>query len=184
MIHMPDTPIRSHTRDLESSKQFLDAITDMVLIKGGQSHIVWANKAFRDYYNMDNEKLLGMIDSSISEPDFTQQYIRDDEKVFTTGVPLDIPEEPVVRFDGITRYFHTVKSPILDDSGKVIMTIGVSRDVTDEKAAKELLHKRNKELEDMNKFMISRELKMVELKKENGLLKHENGQLKLKLATA
>jgi PAS domain S-box-containing protein len=168
---MPDDSIEKTMREnLEHSKQFLDAISDMVLIKGEKSRIVWANKAFRDYYGMDNEKLRGMIDASFNEPDYTQQYIKDDTYVFTTGKTLDIPSEPVTRFDKTVRYFHTVKSAILDESGKVIMTIGVSRDITDEKTANELIIKKNEELESLNKLMVDRELKMVELKKENDRL--------------
>lgn len=171
MIYMNEKVMDSLYTDLEKCKQFLDAITDMVLIKREKSRIVWANKAFRDYYGMDNEKLKGMIDSSISEPDYTQQYIKDDEQVFSSGNSLDIPVEPVVRFDGVTRFFHTVKSAIRDTENNVIMTIGVSRDITDEREAQELISKRNKELEELNELMVGRELKMTELKKEIANLK-------------
>ncbi len=111
-------------------QQILDSIVDMVLVKGPKSRIVWANKAFRDYYNMSNEQLQELIDAPFNEPDYTQQYIKDDEYVFTSGQTLDIPQEPVTRFDGEARLFHTVKSALRDADGKIIMTVGVSRDIT------------------------------------------------------
>ncbi|NJN93163.1 MAG: PAS domain-containing protein [Anaerolineales bacterium] len=114
-------------------QQILDGIVDMVLVKGPKSRIVWANKAFRDYYNMTNEQLQELIDAPFNEPDYTQQYIRDDEHVFTTGETLDIPYEPVTRFDREVRMFHTVKSALRDAAGKIIMTVGVSRDITGQK---------------------------------------------------
>lgn len=144
----------------------LDMIPDMILVKGPESHILWANAAFQKYYGMNNEQLAGMIDAKVSKPDFTQQYIRDDNMVFTTGNTLDIPEEPVTRYDGEVRYFNTIKSAIKNHEGKVIMTIGISRDITDRKIAEELEEKALSEVKNMNKLMIDRELRMVELKKQ------------------
>jgi PAS domain S-box-containing protein len=112
----------------------LDAIVDMVLVKGPRSRIVWGNKAFRDAYGMTNEQLRGIIDSSAVEADLTLKYVQDDMRVFETGQSLDIPEEALTRHDGELRYCHTVKSAIFDSQGKVAMTVGVSRDITDRRS--------------------------------------------------
>ncbi|MEH1968338.1 PAS domain-containing sensor histidine kinase [Nostoc sp.] len=116
-------------------QQVLDAITDMVLVKGAKSRIVWANKAFRDYYGMSDEQLQDMIDAPFSEPDHTLQYIKDDTYVFKTGQTLEIPQEPVTRYDGEVRLFHTIKSAIRNEQGQVIMTVGVCRDTSEQKQA-------------------------------------------------
>ncbi|MGB3558603.1 MAG: PAS domain-containing protein [Geitlerinemataceae cyanobacterium] len=115
-------------------QQILDAITDMVLVKGDKSRIIWANKAFRNYYNMSNDRLESLIDASFNDPDYTLQYIKDDAYVFETGKTLKI-EEPVTRYDGEIRLFSTIKSAIRNEEGKTILTVGVSRDITDRKAA-------------------------------------------------
>ncbi|MGE5374790.1 MAG: GAF domain-containing protein, partial [Bacteroidota bacterium] len=120
-------------------QQILDAITDMVLVKGEKSRIVWANRSFREYYGMSNEQLRDMIDAPAVEPDYTLQYIKDDTYVFETGNILSIPEEPVTRFDGAVLPFETVKAPIRDVNGKVYMTVGVSRDITERKKAEEVI---------------------------------------------
>ena len=119
-------------------QQILDAITDMVLVKREKSRIVWANKAFRDYYGMSNEDLQDLIDASFNNPNYTQQYVRDDAYVFTTGQPLEV-EEPVTRYDGEVRQFNTIKSAIRNEKGEVILTVGVSRDISDRKATEERL---------------------------------------------
>ncbi len=119
--------------------QALDHVPDMVLIKGPQSRIVYGNKAFRAMYNMSPEQLRDMIDAPFNNPDYTQQYIQDDEHVYHTGQTLDIAQEPVTRYDGEVRMFHTVKAPIYDSSGAVALTVGVSRDITEQlEAAVEL----------------------------------------------
>jgi rsbT co-antagonist protein RsbR len=114
-------------------EQILDALDDMVLVKGPRSRLLWANKAFRDCYGMTNEQLRGIIDAPFSEPDHTLQYIRDDTHVFETRETLDIPEEPVNRHDGGVRSVHTVKRPLQGRGGDVVGTFGVSRDITEER---------------------------------------------------
>ncbi|MFB2983105.1 GAF domain-containing protein [Microseira sp. BLCC-F43] len=120
-------------------RQILDAITDMVLVKGPKSRIVWGNKAFRDYYGMTNEELRDIIDAPFNDPDYTQQYIKDDAYVFNTGETLIILEEPVTRHDGVVGQFDTIKSPIFNSEGQVVMTVGVSRDAAERKQVESAL---------------------------------------------
>lgn len=117
----------------------LDTMTDMVMVKGENSRLIWVNKAFQDFYGMTNEQLRGLIDSPNNEPDYTQQYIRDDLKVFQTKQTLDIPHDPVIRHDGALRVFHTVKSPLINEKNEVEMLVGLSRDVTDRLQAEQIL---------------------------------------------
>ncbi|MGQ7845197.1 sensor histidine kinase [Granulosicoccus sp. 3-233] len=111
-------------------EEILDAMTDMVLVKGPKSRLLWANREFREYYGLSNEQLRELIDGEQSDPDDTLQYVSDDHKVFQTGKMLDIPAEPVTDADGVVRYMHTIKNPIFED-GKVVRQVGVSRPVTD-----------------------------------------------------
>jgi PAS domain S-box-containing protein len=126
--------ITEERRNAEGTlQQILDAISDMVLVKGPNSRLEWANAAFLATYGMTNEQLKGLIDAPYSEPDLTQKYVQDDHYVFTTGHSLEIPEEPMVRHDGKVLTCHTVKSPIFDGSGKVSKTVAVIRDITERK---------------------------------------------------
>ncbi len=129
----------------EYYQQILNSISDLILVKGENSRILWANRSFLEYYGMTNEQLKGIIDSPSSEPDHTQQYIKDDMHVFRTGTILNIPREPVTRHDGAIRWFHTVKSPISNGEGRTTMTVGTSRDITEQKETQEKLE-RNEEL--------------------------------------
>jgi PAS domain S-box-containing protein len=119
--------------------QILNAMPDMILVKSAGSKIVWANEAFTRYYGMSNEELLGMVDAEFNEPDYTAQYVKDDAKVFETGEAIDIPEEPVTRHDGEVKIFHSVKSPIFDRAGNVILSVGISRDITEKLKMREVL---------------------------------------------
>ncbi|WP_008309770.1 PAS domain S-box protein [Leptolyngbya sp. PCC 6406] len=115
-------------------EQILDTIPDMVLCKGPESRLLYGNKAFRDYYGMTNDQLLGLIDAPHSKPDYTQQYIKDDAYVFRTGNTLQM-EESIVRHDGEERLFLTNKAAVFDSHGEVIQTVGISRDISSQKAS-------------------------------------------------
>ncbi|WP_019500247.1 PAS domain S-box protein [Pseudanabaena sp. PCC 6802] len=116
-------------------RQILDSIADMVIVKEAGSRLVWANKAFRDYYGMTQEELQGIIDAPFNEPDYTLQYIRDDAFVFTTGQMLEIPEENVTRYDGAVRQFSTIKSPIRNENEEITAIVAVCRDISEQQAA-------------------------------------------------
>ncbi|MBD1814465.1 PAS domain S-box protein [Microcoleus vaginatus DQ-U2] len=121
----------------EKYHQILDSIGDMVLVKGPKSKIVWANQAFRDYYGMTEEELQDIVDAPFADTDNTLQYIKDDAFVFETGQTLQISEEPVTRYDGEVLLFSTVKTPIRNADGQIVMTVGVSRDMTERKKTEE-----------------------------------------------
>jgi PAS domain S-box-containing protein len=132
------------TASLEHTfEQVLNALTDMVLIKGPGSRLVWANRAFLDAYGMTNEQLQGLIDAPFVEPDSTQQYVKDDLAVFTTGRPLDIPEEPLTRHDGRVLRVHTLKAPVSNSRGETIGTFGIIRDITARKTAEDEARRAN-----------------------------------------
>jgi PAS domain S-box-containing protein len=124
---------------VELYASILDEIEDMVLYKGPQSRIMYANRAFRDYYGMSMDELQGLIDAPFNEPDNTQQYIRDDLQVFSSGQRLEVTE-PVTRFDGTVAMFNTTKVAIRDRAGNIMGTLGISRNVSEQQTILDTLH--------------------------------------------
>lgn len=125
--------------EIERSRQIFDAISDMIILKGEGSRLLWGNKAFRDYYGMSNEQLQGLVDAPHVEPDLTQKYVVDDLRVLETGEPLVIEEEQAARFDGCMRWFNTIKTPIKDRSNKAIMLVAVCRDITAQRDSERII---------------------------------------------
>ncbi|BDA72523.1 PAS/PAC Sensor Signal Transduction Histidine Kinase [Calothrix sp. PCC 7716] len=137
------TQLEAALRQTESTyHQILDAINDLVLIKGADSQIIWANKAFCEFYGMDREELQGITDIPFDEPEHTQKYIKDDQYVFKTGQTLVIPKERALRHDKKVRVLNTTKSAVRNLQDEVVMTVGISRDVTVEMATKKALEKK------------------------------------------
>ncbi|HEY8944988.1 MAG TPA: PAS domain S-box protein, partial [Polyangiaceae bacterium] len=114
-------------------EQILDSVGDLIFCKDETLKITYANAATCRYYGMTVEQLRGLTDVPFNEIDFTKQYNADDRDVFERAVPVERLAEPNQGTDGKTHYFHTVKSPIFDGSGKVVELVGVSRDITEQK---------------------------------------------------
>lgn len=117
--------------DADWFKSAFNSMDDLILIKGDNSKLLWANTAFLKYYGMSEQELFDIIDSEHSDPDDTLQYVKDDTYVFTQNKTLNIPAEAVTDSSGVVRYFHTIKSPIRSADGHVKRSVGVSRIIED-----------------------------------------------------
>ncbi|WP_236516324.1 GAF domain-containing protein [Sandaracinus amylolyticus] len=95
-------------------RQILDSVRDMVFAKGPGSELTYANQATRAH-------LVGEADAP------------SDQLVFEEGAVVEELEEAHVGKDGERRYFHVVKSPIVDRGGRVVELVAVARDVTAKK---------------------------------------------------
>ncbi|MEI8097103.1 MAG: PAS domain S-box protein [Candidatus Moraniibacteriota bacterium] len=69
------------------------------------------------------------------------------------------------------EWCHFIVNPVFDKKGEVKYFVGISRDISERKQSEEILQKNSVEQDRMNKVMMGRELKMIELKKENMALK-------------
>lgn len=68
--------------------------------------------------------------------------------------------------DGSYVWLETRVQPVLDAQGKVFRRVLVGRDITERMKGESELRKSNAQLSFMNKHMVGRELRMIELKKE------------------
>jgi PAS domain S-box-containing protein len=117
----------------DRQRQILDAMADMILVKDADSKIVWANRALREAWGANNEDLLGQAYNPQSKADERNRSLEQDALVLDTQDTVLLPDERLERKDGRILQVDTVKSPIFDGKGRVIMTVGVSRDVSDRK---------------------------------------------------
>ena len=117
----------------DRQRQILDAMADMILVKDVDSKIVWANRALREAWGTDNESLAGQDYNPQSRSDERYRSLEQDALVLDTQDTVLLPDERLERKDGRILQVDTVKSPIFGSDGQVIMTVGVSRDVSDRK---------------------------------------------------
>ncbi|MBD1841377.1 response regulator [Coleofasciculus sp. FACHB-64] len=109
----------------EMYAQVLDAIPNLVKCQNSQSRLVYANKAFCDFYGMTLEQLCDRdpTDIPLNNRDATQQSVVDDAYVVNTGQTLHISQEPVTRYDGQVYLFDIVKVPIFNAEGEAVKVV-------------------------------------------------------------
>ncbi|MBD2541539.1 response regulator [Coleofasciculus sp. FACHB-SPT36] len=110
---------------VEMYAQVLDAIPNLVKCQNSQSCLVYANKAFCDFYGMTLEQLCDRAptDIPLNNRDATQQSVVDDAYVVNTGQTLHISQEPVTRYDGQVYLFDIVKVPIFNAEGEAVKVV-------------------------------------------------------------
>jgi len=154
-------------------KMLLDNVPDHIYFKNIESKFIRINNAQATSFGLnDPQEAVGKSDFDFFKVEHATQAYEDEQTIINTGEPIIAKEEKAIRTDKSESWVTTTKMPLRDKLGNIIGTFGVSSDITQRKKAEEAITKRIADLEYFHSFVVKRELKMVELKKEiNQLLK-------------
>lgn len=134
----------SHERDL--LRILMDSIPDTISFKDRHSRFARINRAQAATLGInDTSEAYGRTDFDFFNPENARESYEDEQAIIRSGEPLVSKIEPVRR-QGLSRWVTTTKVPVKDDDGRVIGTVGVSRDITEWKEAQEALHKSEESL--------------------------------------
>jgi PAS domain S-box-containing protein len=133
-------------RKITELDSFINNIPDMAWIKDAESRLVVANEAFANAAGMAPESLINHTCEVCFGKEEAERFREDDLAVMKSG-KQKILEEKIVDSENREIWLETIKSPILDEWGKVIGTVGIARDITKRKLAEESLRKAQAELE-------------------------------------
>jgi len=126
---------------------FINNIPDMAWVKDADSRFIAANNAFGETVGMEPNSLINQTCEVCFGKEEARKFKEDDQNVIKSG-KQEIIEERIVDSQQNQIWLETIKSPMMDDSGKVIGTVGIARDVSRRKRAEEALEKLNLELEE------------------------------------
>ncbi len=152
---------------------------DMIQSVGLDGKFIFVNQAWRETlgYSEDDLPKLNMWDIVCEE---SREHC---QQLFSKVMAGEAVKDVQARFrtkDGRAIEVEGHSSPRLV-GGKVVASHGFFRDITHRKQAEKEIRRRMDELENMNKVMVGREIKMIELEKEvNALLKEMGKELKYK----
>jgi PAS domain S-box-containing protein len=128
----------------------LDNMPDQIYFKDAQSRFIRNSRS--------QAKALGLSDpaEAVGKSDFdffphAQLSYEKEQEIIRSGKPLVDEEERVVWPDGQETWVSTTKVPLPDQTGQIIGTFGISRDITERKQAEASLQKAKLELEAANK---------------------------------
>jgi len=130
------TELKRAETSLREAQQFLrqiiDADPNLVFVKDWDGKFTLANRAVAEIYGTTPEALVGKTDADFNaNREEVENFLRDDREVMTTLQKKFIPEELVSNAKtGETRWFHTVKVPLVSPDGKARQVLGVATDIT------------------------------------------------------
>lgn len=125
-------------------RQVIDLNTSFIFAKDVQGRYTLVNKALADAYGSVPDEMVGKADGDYNKNEEENRHFRrDDLEVVNSRKAKFIPEEPVTNVKGETRWYQTIKIPLISDNGKDVQLLGVATDITERKRAQDELHKQH-----------------------------------------
>jgi len=125
-------------------QSLLDNIPDSIYFKDKKSRFIKVNKAKAVHSKTTPEKMIGKSDLDFVERNKAIEIHKDDENVIETGKPIINKIEQIIDKKGNIHWISVTKIPRYDQDGKIIGTMGISRDVTQIKEADDEIKKSEK----------------------------------------
>ncbi|HTR82089.1 MAG TPA: response regulator [Bacteroidota bacterium] len=118
----------------------IDNLPDAIYVKDLQGRKTLANLA--DLRNMglqSEDEALGKDDFAFFPKALAEGFHADDMSVIRTGTPIVDKEEYFIDGDGQKHWLLTTKLPLRNQKGEITGLVGIGRDVTEQKKARESL---------------------------------------------
>lgn len=121
------------------SYTLLNNIPDSIYFKDLESRFIKVNNsAVKKLGFKSEEEVIGKTDFDIFKKVHAYKAFEDEQRIIKSGQPLVGVEEIEVWHDGKVTHASTTKLPLKDDSGKIIGTFGITRDITERKEFEEI----------------------------------------------
>lgn len=121
-------------------RTLIDNIPDFIYFKDRESRYLNGNDKFYLGLGAQSiEEIVGKSDYDFFDREVADRFREDEQQALQSGEPLS-KEEASYDANGRPIHLHTTKSPILDsETGQVVGLVGISRDITEIKRAREEL---------------------------------------------
>lgn len=114
---------------IRQQQAILDNIPNMAWLKDKRGRYVAVNEPFGRAHGAAPKDLAGKTDYDIHAPELAAKYQKDSGEVMATGARTCFEETRVGPQDTL-QYLEKIETPIFNDRGTVIGTIGIVHDIT------------------------------------------------------
>ena len=120
-------------RELRLQKEFNDLVIqtspNLIFVKDRQGTFLLVNQAMADSFGMSRQEMVQKRNAEVhNRADEVEAYARVDREVIEQGKTC-VVEEPFTNSNGETRWYHTIKTPLIQPDGTVHV-LGISTDIT------------------------------------------------------
>ena len=158
--------------DIKSLEEAFDLLSDHVIITDADANIIYANEAVRGQTGYNPSEVIGKNPGKLWGGNMPKSFYEDMWKTIKVDKWPFVGEVKNKGKDGEEYWQELRIFPVLDGDGEILIFIGIEPNITARKNAEAKLKSKFGEIDKLNKFMLGRELKMAELKKEVELLKN------------
>lgn len=134
---------------VSQQKAFVNNLPEMAWLKDRESRYILVNPPVSNACGRTPEDFIGRTDLDFWPTEIATAYRLDDSLVMTSGEHKRVVE-PFEGQDRIRRWIETIKSPIRDQAGNIVGTVGTARDITERKQAEDKLQQHMAELARVN----------------------------------
>lgn len=130
-------------KEIDNLQTLLDILPDYIFVKDCESRFLFSNAAHLSALGVaTQDELVGKTDLDIFPEVLAKQYYADEQKVIQSKECLASREESTLhQTTGETQWLLTTKIPLQDDHGRIVGIVGIARDITQLKKAREELRK-------------------------------------------
>ena len=126
-------------------RALMNNISDSIYFKDKENRFVMVNRAKAEHSGVTCKDMIGKTDFDFLPKEIARQSFADDHYVMEYGRPIIDKIEKIIYLNKTEHLVSVTKVPWYDEEGKIIGTIGITRDITERKKAEEALLKSQQE---------------------------------------
>ena len=117
-------------REIDFFQNFLDTMPDAIYFKDRKNRLTRVNQFYARGFGTIPEKLVGKSDFDFFPREQARQMFADDRQIIKSGKPIIGKIEKTLLPNGTWNQVITTKVPMYDRKGRIVGTMGVTRDMT------------------------------------------------------
>ena len=121
-------------------RALMDNTPDHIYFKDIHSRFIRVSRSHIEKFGIDDpEQAVGKTDFDFFAEEQAQKFYNEEQEIMRTGRPMVGVEELETRPSRDSTWVSTTKIPLCDQSGSILGTFGISRDITERKQSEEAL---------------------------------------------